>query len=208
GRPRIVQRLETALGVHHAAEIAVAFGHGWNIVARRGAAARAQFLPVEEPEGPVAAVVDLGNDHSPADVGAELVADELRRLSVEIRAAARQADAVVHRRLVGGAVDLVGPALGRYDHVRRTAVTGRDRARIQRELIYSAQPRRLAVQRHVVLAVRDYRAIHHPFLRLAGQAENAIVLGSFLARHHRGQVLQVALVDRQLLDARMIHLVV
>ena len=187
------------------------FDHPW-----RGVKAPDALVAVHE-ECPVVAVIQLGQDHRAAHIGAPAIQPELRF-------AGREAEVFVGRehRVLHEVVDLAvrSVAAGFQAHVDRSAAhesgTGIEGGRLDLELFHHARGRRVSDLR----ALHIRRAIHHELIasrprtvdRHSGRRtgiERANVAGRFRSEDHAGRqsrhrdhhaVFQGQLVNRPALD--------
>ena len=184
-----------------AGEVAVLHGRGRDTVVVERARALLVAFVVEEPEGPVLAVVHLGDEHGAADGAAELVAVQFRGGVGEIVAGARQAVTIIAVGFEERAVNLVGAALGGHDDGGLPGVLGLGGVDLHVELLDAVQAGHARDRVAAVQLVGEGGAVDDDIMRAAAGAEYAHAAVDVDAGHGRHQVHDVAAVDGQLLNA-------
>ncbi len=206
GGPGVVECDALAGAVDQPAEVAVPHGHGGHGGAGGVGRQVAISLVSEKEKSPVATVVQLGQVDRPAHGGAKLVAHQVRRLVVEVLAAACDPEGIVANGFEQPAVKVVGAALGGDDGGGRAVHLGRGVVGLHQELLDGVNARRASGELAGV-AVGEHGAVLQELHGGGAQPVNARAGGSTFETRcgELHQRLDETPVQRQLLDARALH---
>ena len=141
-RPRIIQRDPLPGAVIESGKISLTHLHGRHSGADRRPLPETEILPSGKNEGPVTPVVQLRQPHGASQRSAKLIADQLRRLLIEILPAARHTKAVIPHRVKNGPVDLVAAAFRGHNGARRPVVLRRRNAGFHPKFVDGVDARR------------------------------------------------------------------